>query len=151
MAQENVETIRNLFRGVEERDLEAYLAVGHPEVVIREPGSLPYGGEYHGLEGLKRHAAGWMRTWAPLQPEDERKLDADFIDAGDHVIARWRLRARTPAGDGMLDMPMVGIYRLRDGKLVEAQMFYSDTAEVLRFLEVARNAPREAGTGGSLF
>jgi len=38
----------------------------------------------------------------------------------------------------MLDMPMVGIYRLRDAKVVEAQMFYSDTAEVLRFLEVAR-------------
>ena len=44
MSQENVETIRGLFRGVEERDLEAYLAVGHPEVVIREPDSLPYGG-----------------------------------------------------------------------------------------------------------
>ena len=43
MSQENVETIRGLFRGVEERDLEAYLAVGHPEVVIREPDSLPYG------------------------------------------------------------------------------------------------------------
>jgi hypothetical protein len=27
---------------------------------------------------------------------------------------------------------------LRDGKLVGAQMFYSDTTEVLRFLEGAR-------------
>ena len=76
MSQENVETIRGLFRGVEERDLEAYLAVGHPEVVIREPDSLPYGGEYRGLDGLRRHATagcapgqlcspgtkgGWMR------------------------------------------------------------------------------------------
>jgi uncharacterized protein len=135
---QNVETIRSLFGGVEERDLEAYLAAGHPEVVIHEPGSLPYGGEYRGLEGMRRHAAGWMRTWAALQPGDERKLNAAFIDAGDHVAARWRLRARAPAGDEMLDMPMVGIYELRDGKLVRAQMFYSDTAEVLRFLEVAR-------------
>jgi uncharacterized protein len=71
MSQENVETIRGLFRGVEERDLEAYLAVGHPEVVIREPDSLPYGGEYRGLDGLRRHAAGWMRTWAALQPGKE--------------------------------------------------------------------------------
>ena len=53
MSQENVETIRGLFRGVEERDLEAYLAVGHPEVVIREPDSLPYGGAYRGLDGLR--------------------------------------------------------------------------------------------------
>lgn len=138
MSQENVETIRSLFRGVEERDLETYLAVGHPEVVIREPGSLPYGGEYRGLEGLRGHAEGWMRTWAPLQPGDERTLDAAFIDAGDSVVARWKLRARAPDGDKALDMPMVGIYELRDGKLVEAQMFYSDTAAVLRFLAGAR-------------
>lgn len=131
MSQENVETIRGLFAGVEERDLEAYLAAGHPEVVIREPVSLPYGGEYRGLEGMRRHAAGWMRTWAVLQPGEERKLDAAFIDAGDYVVARWRLRARAPAGDGILDMPMVGIYELRDGKLVGAQMFYSDTAALL--------------------
>jgi ketosteroid isomerase-like protein len=138
MSQEDVETIRRLFRGVEERDLEAYIAAGHPETVIREPGSLLYGGEYHGLEGMRRHAARWMRTWAALQPGDERRLDAAFIDAGDHVVARWRLRARAPDGDETLDVPMVGIYELRDGKLVGAQMFYSDTTEVLRFLEGAR-------------
>jgi ketosteroid isomerase-like protein len=145
MSQRNVETIRNLFRSVEERDLGTYLAACDREVVIREPGSLPYGGEYHGLEGLRQHAAGWMRTWAPLQPEEERKLDAAFIDAGDHVLARWRLRARATDGSGTLNMPMVGIYELRDGKLVGAQMFYSDTAAVLRFLENAGRPKRKGG------
>ena len=138
MSQENVETIRRLFWGVEERDLEAYTAAGHPEIVIREPGSLPYGGDFYGLEGMRLHAARWMQTWAALQPEDERKLEAAFIDAGDYVVARWRLRARAPDEDETLDMPMMGIYELRDGKLVGAQMFYSDTTEVLRFLEGAR-------------
>ena len=138
MSQENVETIRSLFGAVEERDLETYLAAWHPEVVIREPGSLPYGGEYRGLEGVRRHAADFMQTWGALQPGDERKLNAIFIDAGDHVIARWRLKARVPDGEGTLGMPMVGVYQLRDGKLVEAQMFYSDTAAVLRFLESKR-------------
>ena len=145
MSQRDVETIRILFRGVEERDLGTYLAACDREVVIREPGSLPYGGEYHGLEGLRQHAAGWMQIWAPLQPEEERKLDAAFIDAGDHVIARWRLRARATDGSGTLNMPMVGIYELRDGKLVGAQMFYSDTAAVLRFLENAGRPKRKGG------
>jgi uncharacterized protein len=138
VSQRNVETIRSLFRGVEERDLGAYLAACDRDVVVREPGSLPYGGEYHGREGVRRHAAGWMRTWSVLQPGDERKLGAAFVEAGDDVVVRWRLRARAPDGSGTLDMPMVGIYRLRDGKLAEAHMFYSDTAEVLRFLEGAR-------------
>jgi pimeloyl-ACP methyl ester carboxylesterase len=28
-----------------------------------------------------------LGTWGALQPGDERKLDAAFIDAGDHVVA----------------------------------------------------------------
>ena len=53
------------------------------------------------------------------------------------MVARWRLKARTTDGDKTLDMQMVGIYELSDGKLVGAQMFYSDTAAVLLFLESA--------------
>jgi hypothetical protein len=34
----------------------------------------------------------------------------------------------------------MGIYELSDGKLVGAQMFYSDTAAVLRFLERAKRS-----------
>jgi len=138
MSQGNVEVVQRLFRGVEERDLEAYLAAWNREIVVREPGSLPYGGEYRGPEGVRRHAAAWLRTWSPLQPGDERKLGAAFVDAGDDVVVRWRLRARAPDGDRTLDMPMVSLYKLRDGKVALAQMFYTDTVEVLRFLEDAR-------------
>jgi ketosteroid isomerase-like protein len=138
MSQANVEAIQNLFRAVEERDLETYLAAWDHEVVIREPGSLPYGGEYLGPEGVRRHASAWLRTWSDLQPGAKRKLGAAFFDAGEHVVVRWRLRARALANDTTLDMPMVSLYRLRDGKVVRAQMFYSDTAAVLRFLGDAR-------------
>ena len=138
MSHGNVEVVQSLFRGVEERDLEAYLAGWNREIVVREPGSLPYGGEYRGPEGVRRHAAAWLRTWSPLQPGDERKLGTAFVDAGDDVVVRWRLRARASDGDRTLDMPMVSLYKLRDGKVALAQMFYTDTVEVLRFLEGAR-------------
>lgn len=138
MSQGNVEVVQSLFRGVEERDLEAYLAGWNREIVVREPGSLPYGGEYRGPEGVRRHAAAWLRTWSPLQPGDERKLGAAFVDAGDDVVVRWRLRARASDGDRTLDMPMVSLYKLRNGKVALVQMFYTNTVEVLRFLEGAR-------------
>jgi hypothetical protein len=31
-------------------------------------------------------------------------------------------------------VPVVGSYRVRDGKVAEAQMFYSDIAEIMQFL-----------------
>jgi ketosteroid isomerase-like protein len=138
MSQGNVEVVQSLFQGVEERDLEAYFASWNREIVVLEPGSLPYGGEFHGLEGVRRHAAAWLRTWSPLQHGDERKLGPAFVDAGDDVVVRWRLRARAPDGDRTLNMPMVSLYKLCDGKVVLVQMFYTDTVEVLRFLEGAR-------------
>jgi ketosteroid isomerase-like protein len=137
MSQGNVETVRSLFQSVEERDLKAYLAAWDREVVVREPGSLPYGGEYRGSEGVGRHASGWLRTWSVLQPGDEKKPCATFVEADDDVVVRWRLRARAPDGEETLDMPMVSLYGLREGKVVRAQMFYADTAEALRVLEKA--------------
>jgi hypothetical protein len=32
-------------------------------------------------------------------------------------------------------LPAVSVYKLRDGKIVESQMFYSDTAAIMQFLE----------------
>lgn len=139
MSQGNVKVVQSLFRGVEERDLEAYLSAWDREiVVVCEPDSLPYGGKFRGSEGVRRHAAAWLRTWSPLQPGDERKLGAAFVGAGDDVVVRWRLRARAPDGERTLDMPMVSLYKVCDGKVKLAQMFYSDTAEMLRFLKGAR-------------
>ena len=41
---------------------------------------------------------------------------ATFIDAGDHVVARWRLKARASDGDETLDLSMVGVYEFERRK-----------------------------------
>lgn len=134
MSADNVETVRNLFRAVEERDLAGALEAYDHEVVIHEADSLPYGGDHRGLKGARRHAYGFLRTWNDLQSPEEKKLDATFLDAGDRVIALFRQKAH--AADGKkFDLPVVGVYEVRGGKVVEARMFNFDTVEVSEFLE----------------
>lgn len=94
---------------------------------------LPYGGEYHGLEGVREHAARWLATWGLYQGQEERKPSAICWDAEDYVVAIWRLRAGRPDGE-RLAARMVGVYGVSDGRVAEAQMFYSDQAAVLGFL-----------------
>src|SRR5687767_4360289 len=79
------------------------------------PGSLPRGGPSRGRNPRTGFAPvrrripwpGWLETACRRLDADlgssaareGRKLDATFIDACDHVVARWRLKARAPDGD----------------------------------------------------
>jgi ketosteroid isomerase-like protein len=49
----------------------------------------------------------------------------------------WRQKGVSAAGD-RFDGEVLGLYRLREGKLARAQMFYFDTAAVATFLAKAR-------------
>jgi ketosteroid isomerase-like protein len=140
----NLDVVSRLFRAIEQRDGQVALAAWDDEAVISEPGFLPYGGEYRGREGVARHAARWLNTWDRLQGPDERPLRAVFLDADDHVVAVWRLRARREDGTA-LAARVVGVYRVADGKIVAAQMFYSDRAAIVSFLRAGDDArPRTA-------
>jgi uncharacterized protein len=135
MSRENVENTRRLFQAVEDRDVAGVLAAYAPEIIIRDAESLPYGGVHYGIEGAKQHVEGAARTWDDLQPAAERKMDAVFLDSGDYVIVLWRLRGLETSSGRKLDLPVVSVYKMRDGKIVESQMFYSDTVTILQFLE----------------
>jgi ketosteroid isomerase-like protein len=51
----------------------------------------------------------------------------------EEVVVRWEQRGLSPTGD-RFDGPVLGLYRMRDGKLARAQMFHFDTAAVASFL-----------------
>ncbi len=136
MSHENLENTRLLFQAVEKFDIAGVLAAYDPEIVIRDAASLPYGGTYHGLEGAKQHVEGAAQTWNPFKPSSvERELDAIFLESGEYVTVLWRLKGLDVKSGRKLDSPTVSVYKLRNGKIVESQMFYSDTAAIVRFLE----------------
>ena len=54
----------------------------------------------------------------------------------DEVVVLWRQRGVGPTG-ARFDGPVLALYRLRDGKLARAQMFYFDTTALAGFLAYA--------------
>jgi ketosteroid isomerase-like protein len=62
---------------------------------------------------------------------------------GQKVVVLWRQRGQTPAGE-LLDTEVLGLYRLRAGKLARGHMFYFDPAAVCAFLaRASRHAPAQ--------
>lgn len=132
-AAADAEVVRRLFAAVEERDGQAVLEAYATDVVIREAPSLPYGGVYHGHDGAIRHALAYTATWDHLQSAEDRKLQPQIRGCDDRVVVTWRQKAT--ASDGRhLDVPVVDLISLRDGKVASLEMFQQDTAAVLDFL-----------------
>jgi ketosteroid isomerase-like protein len=131
--QENIAVMCDIFGALERRDERRFLALVHPDVEMHWPPSLPYGGTSRGLQQET-----WSTTWSPLQPtEAERKMEPRVVAASeDEVVVLWRQRGMTLAGD-RCDEEVLGLYHVRGGKLARAQMFYFDTAAVVRFLAQA--------------
>ena len=136
--------LRSLFAAVEARDASPLAALYSPEVLIHEAPSLPYGGDFRGLEGMIRHASLFTQTWDRLQLPADRRMDPDFVARGDQVLVSWRLRAH--GSDRVLDIPMVSHYRLTDARIVESRMLAFDTAAILEFL-AAQAPPDDAHSG----
>ena len=131
-AKENVEGLLEIFAAIERRDPQRVLELCCPDVEFHWPPSLPYGGVSRGLGGDRPT---WSATWVPLQPtEAERLMDPRVVAATEEeVVVCWEQRGLSPAGD-RFDGPVLGLYRMREGKLARAQMFHFDTVALASFL-----------------
>ena len=88
VSQENVEIVRRSYDAYVGGDLESALAAFDPAVDVYDH-DIPDSGAYRGLEGLERWEADWEASWSSWRWEP-----AEFIDAGDRVVAVLRVHAR---------------------------------------------------------
>ncbi|MDR0358022.1 MAG: nuclear transport factor 2 family protein [bacterium] len=141
MADRAEDVVLRVFQAVEQRDAQAFADVAHPEIELHWPASLPYGGVFRATDLGSQAGPSWEATWTPLQPtKRERCMDPRVVAAaGDEVVVLWHQRGVDRAGD-RFDGEVLGLYRVRDGRLVRAQMFYFDPVAALDFLDRAFRA-----------
>ena len=132
---DDIEVVRRMFTAVEERDFDGLLACYSDDVEINEAAVLPWGGVWRGPDGVAAHAAAFMQTWGALQGPTESRLDAQFFgDGAGTVCAVFRHRARDAETGERFDAPEVGVYEVRDDRVVRSQMFHADSAAVVAYL-----------------
>ena len=113
---------------------------GHPRclvenITIHEAASLPYGGDYHGLEGALRHGQGFRAAWDRFQPHEARGLNPRIVADDDHVVVLWHHKVENAVSGDRLELPAVSVYRMENAKIANSRMFHFDTAALLHFLE----------------
>jgi hypothetical protein len=122
----NLEIVRAIYAAGTTGDLEGMLRHIDARFTCYEAPSLPYGGEYHGPEGLSRLFQKVFSVWETFSVEL-----TELLESGPTVVALMQLRVKLKGAGQTVEMPVVEIWRLRDGKVVELRPFYWDTAQFL--------------------
>ncbi|MEU6008334.1 nuclear transport factor 2 family protein [Streptomyces sp. NPDC047453] len=100
------------------------------DFVANEPGSLPYRGQHHGPRGLRGLLRQVNELFA-LSIESVRVTDA----GPDRALADVGIRLASRTTGKQLGTRVLELYRVRDGKLVELDVFYQDTHALVALLD----------------
>ncbi len=148
-SQQKLDAVRRLFEAVVQRDEAGLLEAYHPEIVIHDAPSLPYGGDYRGHEGAIHHVRGFYQTWDGLRrgellEEAQQAHPPIILDTkGEYVVVLGQARVMVPSSERTVDLPEAFVFKVRDGKVIETWMFHQDTVAILDLLKQAGNKSRK--------
>jgi ketosteroid isomerase-like protein len=120
----NADILRSVWDAFIGQDFDGAMAHFDAAAEIVAPGTLPWAGTYRGHDGY-REMAGKVRSLL----DDFRPSPQAFIEDGDQVAVPIDLQGRTTTGTDIA-WRALWLYRLRDGKVVRAELFI-DTARAL--------------------
>jgi ketosteroid isomerase-like protein len=122
MSQANVAIVESAYVALDKGDWDFFYSLFADDVVMHEAPSLPYGGTYYGVEGLKRGIETMFAAW------DNMTYKVEQITAGgDLVFVYMHISASSPRTGKTFGFPVAELWRFRDGKVTEFRPFYWDT------------------------
>lgn len=127
MSKKNVELVRSMYNALNRGDMAFIIAQFAPDAVVFEVESMPYAGEYHGIDGVQQLFMNMGATWEQLSATIEQTFDED-----DDVLVLATLSGKLRGVDQPLAMKIAEHWRLHDGKVTMIRPFYIDTALIAR-------------------
>jgi uncharacterized protein len=128
VTEQNVQIIEGVYEAFARGDVAAVLGAMTDDVEWHEAEGMPYGGVYRGGDAVAQNVFGPITTDIP----DFTVTPAEMIASGDTVAAVVRYTGTGKNTGEELDLQVVHIWDVRDGKIERFRQF-ADTA---MFLEV---------------
>jgi ketosteroid isomerase-like protein len=129
MSTPDLAVVRRYVDSIGRGDLKTIMTCLHPDFVLNEPATLPYGGDHvghAGFAGLAYQVASHYLT---------ELLDSRVHDAGEFAVVRMRFRFTSKRTGRSLELPLLELYWFSDGLMVRGEVFYKDTKAVLALLD----------------
>ena len=92
------------------------------DFVLKQATSLPYGGEYVGVNGLNDFFKKFTAFW-----KEFKTLSTDYYFSENKVFAISKIRGVVLKTEKIIETEMIQVYIIDNLKLTSAQPFYFDT------------------------
>jgi ketosteroid isomerase-like protein len=111
-------------------DRNSLLNTLHPDIVLHQAESLPYGGVWRGREAFGQWLDAFVQAWTQITP-----TDPVFHACGDNMlISTVTMRASARSTGAQIVMPMCQVIRFSDNLPIEWRNFAWDTAKMVHAL-----------------
>ncbi|MCK9506345.1 MAG: nuclear transport factor 2 family protein [Porticoccaceae bacterium] len=122
------QVVRAMLDAVLRGDGEGAMACVHHEIVVIEPGSLPYGGVYQGMEEFRD------KVYASILGKFTIAIGrCELLGTDEKVAASMDITFTSRKTGTKIAMPYVEIYTVRDGAICHLDVYPQDTKALLDF------------------
>jgi ketosteroid isomerase-like protein len=125
-----LEIVTAAYAAMAAKDLEAVIALCHPDVVLTQDSALPWGGRHVGADGFAEFAL------ALVGAIDSLVTPLALYEAGDRVVQYGRTAGTARASGKAFDIPECHIWTVTEGRVSEVA-FFIDSAAMLAALETS--------------
>lgn len=124
MSGEDVAVVKQFTDGLRSGDIKRCMGLLHPDNEFLEADNLPFGGDYMGTDGF-------IRMLKDVSRELDVQLDEPRLnDAGPFVVVQLHGRFTSKVTGKTVEMDVVDLYTIRDGKVAQVDVFYKDTRAI---------------------
>lgn len=128
MSEQSVEFLKGLYAAFGRGDVPAVLAGWADDIEWHEAKGMPYGGVYRGGDAVVANVFGPITT----DVEGFAVTPEEFVGSGDTVAALVRYTGTGKVTGKTLDVPVVHVWDIRDGKVTRFRQFI----DTVKFAEV---------------
>lgn len=100
-------------------------ALFHPDLVVRQGPTVPYAGDWHGVDGLERFFAVFTETWSSLELSETR-----YFSGETGIAITMRMQATARRTGKHLDTTVAHFLIVEYGLIREFNVFYADPVGV---------------------
>jgi ketosteroid isomerase-like protein len=120
MSQETIDVVLGLLDANARRDWDAVFHYYSPDIEWEDTDGL-WGdwGVARGHDGVRAAWQGWFETLTDV----DWRLDGDLVEAGDEVVATYRVHARGRGSGAEVVQHLTLLWTIRDGKVVRVRAY----------------------------
>lgn len=125
------EIVREFYKALMVADADALNKYVVRDVIVREPPSLPFGGDHHGIDAM-------LSVGRQIFQESFEFRSFDILTmtkGGDVVVATVRTTGVARATGKEVDITAAEVFRFQADKIAEIQTFWFDSAGAIAALE----------------